>query len=189
MTGRLILKLIAYREGRMTGLIPFRWALTALAVLMAPAAAHAAPASPDTNASGTVTITAPASVRKLDDLYFAYLTVTTAGTAVINPNTDTMTTTGGVIHVGDIPYAALFEAVSPVKNVVLIRIPKTASILTRVGGTETMRVDNWTLAGSANRNVVAREPFSFQVGGTLHVNANQVEGTYVGTFTVDVQFP
>ncbi len=173
----------------MTGLKPFRWALTALAVLLAPGIALAAPISPDKNATGTVEITSPASVRKLNDLNFAMLTVTTAGTAVINPNTDTMTTTGGVIHVGGVPYSALFEAVSPVKNVVLIRIPKSASTLTRVGGTETMRVDTWTLAGSANRNVVAKEPFQFKVGGTLHVNANQVEGTYVGTFTVDVQFP
>ncbi len=173
----------------MTGLKPFRWALAALAVLLAPGIALAAPVTPAKNATATVEITAPATVRKLNDLYFAFLTVTTAGTAVIDPNTDTMTTTGGVIHVGGVPYSALFEAVSPVKNVVLIRIPKSPSTLTRVGGTETMRVDTWTLAGSASRNVVAKEPFQFKVGGTLHVNANQVEGTYVGTFTVDVQYP
>ena len=29
----------------------------------------------------------------------------------------------------------------------------------------------------------------FNVGGTLYVNSNQVEGLYVGTFTVDVQYP
>ena len=108
---------------------------------------------------------------------------------MVNPDTDAMTTTGGIIHVGGAPYSALFEAVSPVKNVVLIRIPKTATTVTRVGGTETMTVDTWTLSGNANRNVVAKEPFSFKVGGTLHVNANQVEGLYVGTFTVDIQYP
>lgn len=173
----------------MTGLSLFRGALLALAALTAPALALAAPVTPDKNATGTVSITSPATVRKMNDLYFAYLTVTTAGTAVVNPNTDTMTTTGGVIHVGGVPYSALFEAVSPVKNVVLIRIPKAAATLTRVGGTETMRVDTWTLAGTPSRNIVAKEPFQFNVGGTLHVNANQVEGLYVGTFTVDVQFP
>ena len=172
----------------MTGL-PYPRGLLAALFLIAPALAHAAPVAPNRNATATATITNPASVRKLNDLYFANLTVTTAGTAVVNPNTDTMTTTGGVLHVSGTPYSALFEAVSPVKNVVLIRIPKTAATLTRVGGTETMTVDTWTLAGSANRNVVAKQPFSFKVGGTLHVNANQVEGLYVGTFTVDVQFP
>jgi hypothetical protein len=169
--------------------LPHLRGLIAALALFAPALAHAAPVPPDKNATAIATITQPASVRKLNDLYFAYLTVTTAGTAVVNPNTDAMTTTGGVVHVGGTPYSALFEAVSPVKNVVLIRIPKTAATITRVGGTETMTVDTWTLSGSANRNVVAQEPFSFTVGGTLHVNANQVEGLYVGTFTVDIQFP
>lgn len=173
----------------MTGTLPFRRALMALAALLAPGIAHAAAVSPNKNATGTVTITAPATVRKLNDLYFAYLSVTTAGTAVVDPNNDTMFTTGGVIHAGGVPYSALFEAVSPVKNVVLIRIPKVASTVTRVGGTETMTVNNWTLAGTPSRNIVAKQPFYFKVGGTLNVNANQVEGLYVGTFTVDVQFP
>jgi hypothetical protein len=52
-----------------------------------------------------------------------------------------------------------------------------------------MAVGNWTLDGTASRNVVAKEPFSFKVGGTLTVGANQAEGLYVGTFDVEVQFP
>jgi hypothetical protein len=173
----------------MIGLPYLRGLFLGFAALVAPSLAHAAPVAPNRNATGTVTITPPASVRKLNDLNFAYLSVTTAGTAIVNPNTDTMTTTGGVIHAGGVPYSALFEAVSPVKNVVIIRIPKFPATVTRVGGTETMTVDTWTLAGSASRNIIAKEPFQFKVGGTLHVNANQVEGLYEGTFTVDVQFP
>ena len=83
----------------------------------------------------------------------------------------------------------MFEAVSPVKNVVHIKVPKRAITITRIGGTETMQVDNFTVSGSANRNVVAKEPFTFNVGGTLHVNANQAEGAYFGTFDVEIQFP
>ena len=173
----------------MAGFSLLRGALVALAALLAPALAYAAPVAPNRNATATVEIATSATVRKIEDLNFAMLTVTTAGTAVINPNTDTMTTTGGVIHAGGMPYAALFEAISPIKNNVHIRIPKVATVITRVGGTETMIVDTWTLSGSDKRNIVIREPFQFKVGGTLHVNANQVEGTYVGTFTVDVQFP
>ena len=169
--------------------LPHLIRLFAALMLVAPATAQAAPVAPVKRATATVTIAVPASVRKLNDLYFAFLTVTAAGTAVVNPNTDAMTTTGGVIYAGDVPYAALFEAVSPVKNVVIIRIPKVASIVTRVGGTETMTVDTWTLSGSSNRNIVVKQPFSFKVGGTLHVNANQVPGLYVGTFAVDIQFP
>ncbi len=131
----------------------------------------------------------PASVRLLNDLNFGYLSVTTAGTAVINPNTDALTTTGGVVALGGNPYSALFESVSPIKGVVIVRIPKNPITIVRVGGTETMTVSNWTIDGSNNRNVNSREPFSFKVGGTLFVNANQVEGFYIGTFTVDVQYP
>ena len=52
-----------------------------------------------------------------------------------------------------------------------------------------MTVSNWTISGNARRTVAEQEPFNFKVGGTLYVNANQVEGTSVGTFAVDVQYP
>ena len=173
----------------MTGAIHLRGPLLGLAALVAPALAHAAPVAPDKNATATVNIVPPSSVRKLEDLDFAYLSVTTAGTAVINPNTDAMTTTGGVLHAGGVPHAAEFEAVSPVRTVIIIRIPRNPITLTRVGGTETMTVSNWTMSGNSRRTVVAHEPVPFKVGGTLNVNANQVEGTYVGTFDVEVQYP
>ena len=173
----------------MTGNTLLHSLIAGVAALLAPALAHAAPVNPDKQARGFVVVTAPGAVRKLEDLNFASLAVSGAGTAVVNPNTDTMTTTGGVFYATGLAYSALFEAVSPVKNVVLIRIPKTAITVTRVGGAETMTVDTWTLNGTASRNIVAKELFTFKVGGTLHVNANQAEGLYVGTFNVDVQFP
>ena len=84
----------------------------------------------------------------------------------------------------------MFEAVSPAKNVVHIRIPKNPITLTRVGGTETMTVGNWTISGGGNsRNVVVKEAFSFKSAGRLTVNANQAEGLYLGTFDVEVQYP
>jgi hypothetical protein len=168
---------------------PLRGLFLGLAALFAPALAHAAPVAPDRNATGTVQIFPPSSVRKLEDLDFAYLSVTTAGTAIINPNTDAMTTTGGVLHAGGVPFPAMFEAISPVRAVVIIRIPRDPITVTRVGGTETMTVSNWTMSGNARRTVVANEAFTFKVGGTLNVNANQVEGTYVGSFSVEVQYP
>lgn len=167
----------------------FAWIATIVALLPLGAAAQAAPVGPDKNATGTVQLVWPTQVRKLRDLNFALLSVTTAGTAVIDPNTDTMTTTGGVLHAGWTPYAALFEGIAPVKGVVIIRIPKDPILVTRVGGTETMTVSNWTISGNAKRTVAAQEPFNFKVGGTLFVNANQIEGTYLGTFAVEVQYP
>lgn len=157
----------------------------------AAAPAAAAPAAPDKNASARVSINRPATLRKLEDLNFGCLIVTGAGTAIVNPDTDALTTTGGVIQTGaNCPaYAALFEAVSPQKGVVIVRIPKNPITVTRVGGTETMTVSNWTLSGNSNRTVAAQEPFAFAVGGTLTVRANQADGLYTGTFAVDIQYP
>ena len=163
--------------------------LLGLAALVAPGLARAAPVAPARQATATVRIAPPASVRKIEDLNFAYLSVTSAGTAVVDPNTDAMTTTGGVIHAGGTPYAALFEGMSPVKAVVIIRIPRNPITVTRVGGTETMTVSNWTVSGQARRTVAAQEAFEFKVGGTLSVKANQAEGLYLGTFDVEVQYP
>ena len=171
----------------------FATGLIGLLPLLAAGPAVAAPVAPNKNATSSATITPPAMVRKLEDLNFGCLTVTAAGTAVIDPNTDSVTTTGGVVKVGCATtcpaYSALFEAVSPIKGVVIIRAPKNPITMTRVGGTETMTVSNWTLDGSGNRNVPAKEPWSFRVGGTLNVKANQMDGLYTGTFDVDVQYP
>jgi uncharacterized protein DUF4402 len=116
------------------------------------------------------------------------MAVTTAGTAVLDSSTDAVTTTGGVLMLAGSPHAARFEAVSPARNVVKVSLPKQPVTLKRVGGTETMTIDTWTINGAATRNVVAHETFNFRVGGTLRVGANQVEGVYTGTFDVTINY-
>jgi len=155
------------------------------------ASAQAAPPqlfSPNKNSTGTARVILPAQITKLYDMDFGFVTVTAAGTAVLDSNSGNVTTTGGVVFAGGLPHAAQFEAVSPSKTVVHIRLPKKASTLTRVGGTETMTLDGWNLNGVDTRNVVAHETFDFSVGGTLHVATNQVEGTYTGTFDVTIDY-
>ena len=164
-------------------------AMLGLPALALPTVASAAPVAATQNATGRVEIIEGTRVRKLNDLNFGWLTVTAAGTAIIDPNNDAMTTTGGVLQAGGYAYAALFEAVSPAKAVVIIRIPRNPITVTRVGGTQTMTVSNWTLSGNSKRNTVAHEPFSFKVGGTLTVGAAQAEGLYLGTFDIEVQYP
>lgn len=159
-----------------------------LSIAMA-APGNAAPKGATPPANAKADLRHAVITRNLQELNFAALTVTSAGTAVVDPNTDALTTTGGVLRQGGSAYAAAFEGVSPVKGVVIIRIPKQPITVTRVGGTETMTVSNWTLSGNSSRTVVAQQPFNFKVGGTLFVNANQAEGAYIGTFTVDVQYP
>src|SRR3954468_8927289 len=140
--------------------------LAFLLALAAPAAVQAAPPqlfSPNKNATSTAKVILPAQITKLFDMDFGFVTVTSAGTAIINSNTGAVTTTGGVLFAGGLPHAAQFEAVSPSKTVVHIRLPKKAVTLTRVGGTQTMTVDTWTLNGVDTRNVVAHETFEFAI--------------------------
>jgi hypothetical protein len=131
----------------------------------------------------------PVTVTKLSDMDFGHLTVTTAGTAVLEPNADTFSTTGGVTGIGGAPQCAEFVGASKDSSVVNIKLPNKPSTLTRVGGTETMTVSNFTLQGQNKRTLAKLASFTFRVGGTLNVAANQMEGTYVGTFDVTVQYP
>ena len=165
--------------------------LLPLFVLLAPAAAQAAPPqlfSPNKNSTSTARVILPAQITKLFDMDFGLVTVTAAGTATVDSTTDAVTTSGGVLFAGGLPHAAQFQAVSPSKTVVHIRLPNRGTTLTRVGGTETMTLDSWTINGAVTRNVTAHETFSFAVGGTIHIAANQVEGTYTGTFAVTIDY-
>ena len=178
--------LTSYRAGEMCRRSLLR--LAALLPLLCPAAAHAAPVGVPTPAKGTAAIFLPGSLSKLQDMDFGMLAVTTAWTAILNANTNAITTTGGVTLVGGTPHAARFDAVSPSKHIVKISLPKQAVKLTRVNGTETMTLDTWSINGATTRNVVAHEEFQFAVAGTLHVAANQVQGIYAGTFDVTINY-
>ena len=160
----------------------------ALFAWLCPVAGQAAPVGAPTPAKGNANILLPASFTKLMDMDFGLLTVTAAGTAILDSNTDAVTTTGGVLLAGGSPHAARFDAVSPTKNVVKISLPKQAVTLKRVGGTETMTLDTWSINGATTRNVVAHEEFVFRVAGTLHVAASQAEGVYLGTFDVTINY-
>lgn len=157
--------------------------------LLAPAAAWAAPVAPPTRPAGQAALLKPLTLTKLADMDFGNLGVTAAGTAVINAVTDTMTTTGGVLRLGGTPHAALFRGVAQGNSVVNIRIPNGGINLTRVGGTETILLNAFTLDGQSKRAMAQAGVFDFRVGATLRPTAGQVEGTYTGTFDITIQYP
>jgi hypothetical protein len=167
-----------------------RCLVAALLALCPFAQAEAAPQAAATPAQAQAAMLFPLEILKNRDLDFGYLAApTAAGTAVIDPETDTISSTGGVMLLGGTPHAAQFTGAAKSNAVVIIRIPKQAITLTRAGGTETMTVSNFTLQGLDKRAVAARVAFDFRIGGTLNVSANQAEGTYVGTFDVSIQYP
>ena len=160
--------------------------LAAALGLTAPAAAQVAP---DEDATGRAIVLSPLTLLKVEDMDFGWLTVTAAGTAILNPISGAVTTTGGVLPAGGDPLPALFAGAASRNTPVKIRIPNKPITLTRVGGTETMTVTAWTLDGPADRRVGISRAFDFRVGATLAVAANQADGLYTGEFTVEVQYP
>lgn len=174
----------------MLGPFAFRCSSAALLALCALAPARAAPVAADQNASASIALLHPLELIKREDLDFGYVGVgTTGGTVVINPNTGAITRTGGAFLLGGTPHPAMFTGAAGSSSVVIIRIPKQPITLTRVTGTETMTVSNFTLEGLDKRQAARNVSFDFRVGGTLNVGANQREGVYVGTFEVSVQYP
>ena len=169
---------------------PSRLLGSAALALCACGAAQAAPIASASDASATGAILHPLEILKRDDLDFGYVGVgATAGTVVINPNTGAITRTGGAVLLGGTPHPAMFTGAAKSSSVVIIRIPKQPITLTRVSGTQTMTVSNFTLEGLDRRAAARNVAFDFRVGGTLNVNANQAEGVYVGTFEVSIQYP
>ena len=159
----------------------------AFATLLVPAAACAA--SVKKSAPTEAAILSPLSVIKRADLDFGTLVVTGAGTAVIDPVSGTESVTGPILPAGSSAHPAKFTATGSKNAVALIRLPKNPINVTRVGGTETMTVTNWTQDGATNRRIPITDTFDFSVGATLNVGASQAEGTYTGTFNITVQYP
>lgn len=162
--------------------------MIALLVLLAPPT-MAAPIAASAPPSAQAALMRPLTLTKLADMNFGNLGVTTAGTAVIDPVTNTMSVTGGVIRLGGTVSAARFAGSTSTSAVVIIRIPTKAVALTRIGGTETIVADRFTLDGQSKRTMAKAGVFEFNVGATLRPAANQMEGVYSGTFQVTIQYP
>ncbi len=160
----------------------------AAAFFACPAAAFAA--TPPAQSEAVALVLRPLSLVKKTDMDFGTLLPSAAaGTATIDPVTGAVTTAGGVTPVTAPTAAATFVGAGSRNAPYQIRLPKAPITLTRVGGTETMAVSNWTVDGSTNRHIGPNEAFEFNVGAQLAVAANQADGTYVGTFDVTVHYP
>jgi hypothetical protein len=169
----------------MTGHILFRGTFAA-ALLLAPTTLVAAPKS--AGANGSATVLHPITLVKNQDMDFGILAAPSAGTAVLDPATGTVSTTGGVLALGGTPAAALFTGAASGGSVVNIKFTNQTVNLTRVGGTETIPLSNLTLDGPSKRTMAKTSSFQFHVGGTLTLAAGQAEGSYIGTFTVTAQY-
>lgn len=143
-------------------------------------------------------VVSPLSIVKSTDLNFGNLIAgTSTGTVVVNTN-GVRSVTGGVTEAGGTVSAAEFLGYGDAGQRVRIKGPRGTYTLTRVGGGATMtmrdmtmRVDNLTSLGRGNsgqHNISGTGIVTIQVGGTLDVAANQMSGTYVTTFEVEMNY-
>lgn len=158
-----------------------------LALLPAPAAAQ--PVAPPSAPAAQAALMRPLTLAKLRDMDFGGLGVLAGGSATIDPVSEALTVTGGVVRLAGTPRAARFAGSTSSSAVVIIRIPNKAVMLTRVGGTETLRADNFTLDGQSKRAMARAGVFEFNVGASVYPVTGQAEGTYTGTFEVTIQYP
>lgn len=163
-----------------------------------PGAAHAAETGPNT---ASAILIQPLSIVKSEDLDFGTIIPDTGGTVVLDPTlTPTCTTTGGVIRSG-VCQPAEFVGAGSVNQRVRVRIPAGAQMTVSNGTGGTMLITDMSLNGNPDLLVVRENPrtfrfriqhptgiFYFRIGGTLNVGANQAQGTYTGTFDVDIQY-
>lgn len=158
-----------------------------IAVVAALVALGSAPVHAASSSVAAITIR-PLSLLNLSDLDFATnISGVTAGTVIIDPSTDGRTTTGGVVAAGGTPQAAKFYTYGgPLQTIQVFRGP--LPVLTRVGGGATMNVTGLTLNGPTTRFLTGAGLLDLRVGGTLAVGANQLAGSYVGTFQIIVNY-
>ena len=164
-------------------------ALLSLLALSLPAAAAAAPVRASPKAKGQVTLVKPLSLQRVNDMDFAWLGVTTGGTATIDPITGSMSTSGGLIPIGGTPSPARYAGAATKNTVVNIRVPKQPVLITRVGGTETLAVSNFTLDGQDKRTLAQSGSFIFALGAQITVPAGTIDGLYTGEIDVTIQYP
>jgi hypothetical protein len=160
-----------------------------LVLLPIASAAVAAPVRASPKAKAEAAVLRPLTLLRQADMDFGTLAVTGAGTATINPISGGLTVTGGLTRAGGTVSPARYAGAATKQTVVNIRVPNQPVLITRVGGTETLSVSDFTLDGQDKRNLAAAQSFTFAVGAKLTVPAGAVEGLYAGEIDVTVQYP
>lgn len=182
-------------ENRLKRALLASLAAACLLPLSAPAQAQSVSAT----ANSQAVVVAPLSLSANQAMNFGRIAPSAAGgTVALNPDTNVCTVTGTIVRVGPCQPAE-FTGMGVRRMRVRITLPTTIT-LTRAGGGATMTVNNIVLdptpdlvpIGNGNNRRWEIQPndgiFDFRIGGTLTVGANQLGGTYNGTFVVTVQY-
>lgn len=178
--------------------------LLAVAALACPAPALAQAVTDSASADTIVAIMAPGTLTKLADMDFGQIAQpSVAGNLTMSPNFPTCTPSAGIIHMGDCQPARF--AIMGRKNwLVRIRNMEGGTIVLTGPGGATMTVSMLSLGttdmtpapggggppGSFGRQRITSDSGAaeFRIGGRLNIAANQAQGAYSGTMTIQVLF-
>ena len=140
--------------------------------------------------TANVNISSAVTIQKDDDLRFGdIIPGTTTSRFRVDPVTAAITQPAGdATHVGGSVSTAKFT----ISGTPLLRVRLTFGanriFLTRVGGTEQLRVNRFRRDGPANRFLDAAGKATYAVGAQLRVFPTAVAGTYTGSFNVTVDY-
>jgi hypothetical protein len=129
----------------------------------------------------------PLSVSKVANLAFGDVVAgATAGTVVLAP-AGTRTSTGGVTLGNATGVAAGQFSIDgePSQSYAITVSPSSLSL---TGPGTAMKVDTWVVSPTSPGVLPAAPPAALALGGTLHVNANQAQGSYSGILTVSANY-
>ncbi len=166
--------------------------------MAAAAAASAMPAeattgpqtvSPDRNAAGKALVLVPLTLTKIDDLDFGTIIPSaTSGFVTINATSGARSFGGGVSGAASAAgHRAYFGGAGTPSQQVIITIDAPTELTSAAG--DTISVLALTLDGSARKTIdPTTRAYFFGVGGVLSIEANQPEGVYSATFTVNANY-
>lgn len=139
----------------------------------------------------------PLAFFKDEDLNFGSIVpAVTAGTVRLRPD-NTRSATGGIILVGNSHEPARFTGLGRNNQNVTISMGANAIFITGPGAPMSVRdfeigsVPNTVILSTAPLRFRINSPtgaFNFPLGATLEVGANQAEGDYSGTFTINFNY-
>jgi len=180
------------------------WALLGVLALASPAPVLAQAVSDNATADSIVAIMQPGTITKLADMDFGQIAQPSiAGNVTMSPNFPTCTPSAGIIHMGACQ-PARFAVLGRKNWLVRIRNMEGGTIVLTGPGGATMTVTMLSLGttdmapapgggsppGSFGRQRITSDSGAaeFRIGGRLNIAANQMQGAYTGTMTIQVLF-
>ena len=163
----------------------------AMASVVVPGAASAAPVAASTDADGKALILVPLKITKIDDVDFGSMIASgTSGTVALDPSTSFRTFAGGVVGVpSDGGHRGYFGGAGTGGQLVVVIIIPPTQLKNSAGDAIpvlAMTLDN---GGNPLRTIdPVSKTFFVGVGGILNIAANQPEGDYSATFKVTANY-